>query len=329
LTAVVRGLLKRIRELVARILRWALTTFAELIERLAQVGLIQSGIVLAAQTFLALFPLLMALIAVLPAPTAHHLADSLRTRLGLGGESEQMLEHLIASQSQLRAGTTAVGALVVLASATSFTRALQRVYENSWQLPRTGLRGTVRGLGWLLGLIVYLGLLGVALRLSGSGATGTLTRTVVGIVASVALWWWTPFVLVSGRVRARALLPTGVLTAAAVLILGRVSTVVVPRTVASNERLYGTIGTVFAIESWLVIVACTLVACAVVGAVAAQASGPIGVLARGGSDPDGWHREARRLRRRKAHGPGRDIRHGAGVTTDSDVDASPPPPSQV
>lgn len=323
-----RGLLNRVRGLVARILRWVFTTFATLIERLAQVGLIQSGIVLAAQTFLALFPLLMALIAVLPATSAHHLADTVRARLGLGGETQQMLEHLVAGRSQVSGASTAVGAIVVLASATSFTRALQRVYENSWQLPRMGIRGTVRGIGWLLGLVVYLGLLGLALRLAGTGTAASVLRSVIGVLAAVALWWWTPFVLVSGRVRARALLPTGLLTAAAILILGRVSTVVVPRSVKNNERLYGTIGTVFAIESWLVVVAVTLVACAVVGAVAAQATGPIGALARGSTDADAWHRQARRVLR-KTPGTDRDIRHGAGVTTDSDVDAPQPPPSQV
>jgi hypothetical protein len=87
------------------------------------------------------------------------------------------------------------------------------------------------------------------------------------------------------------------LTAAAMLVLGKVSTVVVPRTIRNNERQFGTIGVVFAIESWLVIVGCTIVAAAVVGAVLAQTGGPIGRLARGPAGPDAWRREPRPRRR--------------------------------
>jgi len=112
-------------------------------------------------------------------------------------------------------------------------------------------------------------------------------------VGAVLLWWWTPYLLLLGRVRARSLLPGGLLTAAAMLVLGKVSSVVLPRTVRNNERQFGTIGMVFAIESWLVVVACTIVLAAVVSAVAAQADGPFGRLARGAADLDGWRRAGR------------------------------------
>jgi uncharacterized BrkB/YihY/UPF0761 family membrane protein len=108
----------------------------------------------------------------------------------------------------------------------------------------------------------------------------------------------TPYVLLLGRVRLRALLPGGLLTAAAVLILGRVASIVLPRSVASNERHFGTIGVVFAIESWLVVVACAIVGMAVIGAVVVQTDGPVGHLARGSANVESWRREPRRLSRR-------------------------------
>jgi len=264
-----------------------------LLERLRAVGLVQSGVVLAAQTFLALFPLLMAAAALLPKGASDALRNTLRHRVGVSGRTDESVGALVASRSDLRGAITVAGAIVVLASATSFTRALQRVYENSWELPRVGLKGSLRGLMWLGGLIVYLSVLGAGLRFAGSGATGSAIRGLLVVVLAFVLWWWTPYVLLSGRVTARALLPTGLLTAAVLLVMGQLSTVVVPRTVRSNERQFGTIGAVFAIESWLVVISCAIVGAAVVGAVLAQAHGPVGQLARGDDDPEAW----RRLRR--------------------------------
>src|SRR5262249_27298049 len=153
---------------------------------------------------------------------------------------------------------------VVLASATSFTRALQRVYENAWQLPRLGLRGSFRGLAWLLALIAYLVVLGLGIRLTASPAPGvTVLRAVLIIVSAFGLWWMTPFLLLCGRIRARALLLTGALTAAGLVIAARVSTMVLPRIVRSNEQHFGTIGVVFAIQSWLVIIGGIIVSAAI------------------------------------------------------------------
>jgi len=64
-----------------------------------------------------------------------------------------------------------------------------------------------------------------------------------------------------------------------------------PRLVRNQEQQYGTIGVVFAIQSWLVVVAGVIVGAAVVGAVANQVAGPIGRLARGSPDPAAWRRE--------------------------------------
>jgi membrane protein len=283
-----------------RAMQWALRKFGTLIDRLVAVGVIHSGIVLAAQTFLALFPLLIGIVALLPASIGSGISKSLRSRVGISGSTDQMVSQIVVSRDDLHGGITAIGVIVVLASATAFTRALQRVYEQSWALPRLGVRGSLRGLMWLVGLMCYLLLLSTAIQYAGTGLPGTVVRTALAIISAVLLWWLTPFILLAGRVRLRSLLPGGLITAAAMLALGAVSAAVVPRTIRSNEQQFGTIGVVFAIESWLVIVGCTIVAAAIVGAVVVQTSGPIGRLARGRADLDAWRREPRRRHRRPA-----------------------------
>src|SRR5689334_1650353 len=71
------------RERVRRLIAWFLGTFATLLERLASVGLIYSGVVLAAQTLMALLPLLIVVIALLPTWAGASLAQNLRDRLGI------------------------------------------------------------------------------------------------------------------------------------------------------------------------------------------------------------------------------------------------------
>jgi len=267
-----------------------LKPFETLLERMVSVGLVSSGVILAAQTFLALTPLLMAVTALLPAEAAAGVQETLRERFGVSGTSDAAVSQLVNNRDDLRGGLTVVGAIVVLASATSFARALQRVYELAWGLPRLGLRGRIRGLMWLFGVVVYVALLGTAVRLAGGGATGTALRGVLVTTGGVLLWWWTPYVLLDRRVRPRALLPGGLLTAGALLAVGLVGSVYVPRSVRSNERQFGTIGVVFAIESWLVVVGCVLVGAAVVAAVAAQTDSRLGRLWRGTADVNGWRR---------------------------------------
>jgi membrane protein len=276
-----------------RLVEWVLRTFATLLERLASVGLVYSGVVLAAQTLMALLPLCIVLVALLPEWVGTALAQTLRARLGISGETDAEVGSLIANRSSL-GGLSVISVVVVLASATSFTRALQRVYELSWGLPRLGLRGSVRGVVWLLGFAAYLGVAGLTLHYLHGGIPASAAKVTVGAIGAVGLWWWTPYVLLMGRVRIRALLPCGLLTGVAVLALGRASVIFVPRAIHNNERRFGTIGVLIAVQSWLVVVSCTIVAAAVVGAVAAQTGGPLGALARGSTDPDGWRKSRRR-----------------------------------
>jgi membrane protein len=275
-------------------------TFGGLIERLAAVGVVTSAVVLAAQAFLALIPLLLAIIALAPPSVADVLIGQMRDRFGISGDTNTMIVELTGQRDQLRSTITVVSAVVVLLSATAFTRALQRTYEAAWGLPRVGLRGSLRGLVWLAGLVVYLTLIGLGLRLAGGGVPGSVVRGVLVVAGALLLWWWTPFLLLLGRVAPRALIPTGVLTAAGALTLGAVSNVVVPRMVRTNERQYGTIGAVFAIESWFVVVAAAIVLAGVAGAWLGQHPGRLGQAIRGA---EGWERRPRRLvrpRRRSA-----------------------------
>jgi len=285
----------RLRAGLADAISWA-TRFAQ---RLAAVRVVESSLVLAAQAFLALFPLAIVAYAVLPTDAANGLIDTLRSRFGLSGGSADAMHDLIGARSSLRQGLSFLGFAIVLGSATSFTRAMQRVYERAWGLDKLGLRGAWRGLAWVVGIVVYFGLIGFLVHVIRHGGISTALTTVVGF----GLWWWTPFLLLGGRVRARVLLPGAVLTTFAQLAVTLVSVIVLPRAIRNNESTYGPIGAVFAIESWLVVVAGVLVTGAAIGAEIGLSAGRFGSWLRGHTDPEhGWQRVPARPARKRRDG---------------------------
>lgn len=279
---------------------WSMVAKArELIDRLLAVRIVESSIVLAAQAFLAMFPLVIVAYAFLPSGAATGLLDQLRVRLGLGSATTDALQKLIGDRSDVQQSLSAVSILIVIGSATAFTRALQRVYQYAWDLPKLGLTAIWRGVVWLVGIIAYLGVVGSLSReIHRGGATAFLS-----VVLGFGVWWWTPYLLLGGRVCWRVLLPGAIITSTAQALVTLISALVMPRTISNNESNYGPIGVVFAVESWLVVVAGVLVAGAALGAAIGVDSGRLGTWARGSSDPDAWRREPvswRERRRRKA-----------------------------
>jgi membrane protein len=261
-------------------------------ERLIAIRIVETSIVLAAQAFLALFPLILVVAAIVPRDVSTGLLNELRSRFGVSGTSAGALQSLLNDRGALQQSLSALSFLLVIGSATAFTRALQRMYQNSWGLPKLGLRGLWRGLAWLVGLVAYLSVLGTIAHLIHHGGVLAPVSSVLGF----GLWWWTPFLLLGGRVRARALIPAAVIITVAQLVTGLVSSAIVPRTIRSNESNYGPIGAVFAFESWLVIVMGVLVVGTALGAAIGLANNRLGRWIRGTSDPDGWRRVPKPVR---------------------------------
>ncbi|WP_436771370.1 YhjD/YihY/BrkB family envelope integrity protein, partial [Yinghuangia sp. YIM S09857] len=279
---------------------WEASVLGRSVARALEIQITDRMMALAAQAFLALMPLVIVVAVAAPDSVSTGLVDAMRTKVGLGnGSTTRNVQTLATSAAET--GVTVLGFLLVLLSATSFSRALQRVYERSWRLSPGGLRSAWRPLAWIVGMIAYFVLLGFTFKVTHGGGPMTALRMTMAAGGSIALWWWTPFVLLSGRVRWRALLPTALATAVGTLALGAVSAKYVPHLLSTNERRYGTIGVAFAIESWLVVLFAVVLGATVLGAVMADTRGRLGVWARGSTDPEGWRRA-----------PGRTRKHGGG-----------------
>src|SRR6185369_16553720 len=165
-----------------------------------------------------------------------------------------------------------------------FTTALRRAYLRAWRRPPGGKAAGnyVRGGAWVAAFLVYMGLLGGARNVLGSGA-GIAAFVVVALALSTAVWWFTAWLMLRGQVRFRVLLPSGLITGIALSAYALSATVWMPNNVTSNNHQYGIFGVALALVAWFSGAAICIVVGACAGPVLAEDSGPIGRLVRGGA----------------------------------------------
>jgi len=236
--------------------------------QLVSVGILDMATRLAAQAFLTALPLLFAIASFSPAPVRQEFRRTVRLLLGTSGPVLAQVDEVYAGGDQARETWGAVGVLVAVLSATAFSRALQRLCERAWHLPRSGLRTVAWRWGaWLVVWVTALLFQGV-LR-DGFGA-GPLLGVPLQLVGACLLWWWTQHLLLAGRVGWLPLLPGALLTGLGVVLFSVVSGLWLPHSLRLSVERYGPLGSVFTLLSWLILFFATVVVGISVGYVIAH-----------------------------------------------------------
>jgi membrane protein len=269
-----------------------------LLNEVIRIEFIDRCMLIAAQGLLALIPMLVVLAAFLPDLTSQAV-NSFSEASGLGQTGESQVESQV-DPEQVRAQTGLIGIAITLFSATSFARAIQRMYERVWEIRHIGgVSGTRRCFLWLLGWLVTLQLVGGlrSLMHGMDGLAGEWVRFGVQSLFLTLLWWVTAWILLFGRVPWHKLAVGAVLTGCLGLIYNRTSSIVMPAYVNANADQFGTLGIILAISTWLIGFAALMVASAIVGRVVSEdptvrrvVSSLLELLAEG-------RRQVRRLRR--------------------------------
>ncbi|WP_084719102.1 YhjD/YihY/BrkB family envelope integrity protein [Streptacidiphilus carbonis] len=241
----------------------------EVTARLLSANLLDAATRLAAQAFLTSVPLLFALGAFAPEGLRSQFLDSLRSIFGVTGQVDQQLSAVLGDGGQeLRQTSGIIGLLMALVSATSFSRAMARVCERAWVLPKAGTRiAAWRWLLWVVALMAQLALQG-PLR-NGFGA-GLWLGVPLSFLLSGAVWWWTQHLLLVARVGWLPLLPGAVLSAAAMTALALTARIYMPTALNRALSQYGSLGLVLAALSWLIVLCAAITFAVTIGAVLAQ-----------------------------------------------------------
>ncbi|GGV89569.1 hypothetical protein GCM10015535_43650 [Streptomyces gelaticus] len=244
---------------------------SELTARLLSANLLDAATRLAAQAFLASVPLLFAFAAFAPLAVRNQLLESLRAMFGLTGQANKELSQVLESSpdNSLNETSGTIGLVVTLLSATSFSRAMARVCERAWRLPRAGTR--IAAWRW----IVWLPVLVLVVLLQGPIRNGFGAGLWLGVpllfLVSTGVWLWTQHLLLAGRVSWPPLLPGAVLAAAATSALALTASLYMPTALDRALHEYGSLGLVLTLLSWLIVVCAAVTFAVTIGAVLAEA----------------------------------------------------------
>jgi membrane protein len=248
-------------DLAAARARFERSLVGEIARELARVEAIDRALALASKLFVAVIPLSIIIRAV--GPGGGSFGEELVLRLGLTGGGASATRTLFASSGEVRGAVSVVGLVIVLYSMRSFTRALQRVYLEVWELRPQRLDAFVRQITWIVGFIAYTSLLAPVRDLERRHGLLSLYAA-TAILCSVAFWLWTPYVLLGRRIHWRRMLPTGVLTAVGIALYSIGTAIFLPAIFTKNAERYGLIGIAFGLVTWLFAYAGVVIVCAVV-----------------------------------------------------------------
>ena len=253
-----------------RLRTWLEQTYAgRCVERTIEMRPFDRALALASRAFVALLPLAIVTTALSPAARDGGFAGGLIDRFELTGNGAAAVRELFATPSEVKGGVTAFGVLVMLYSVYSFARLLARTYEAAWHLPKAGVGGAARGILWVLELALYVALLAPIRRIVDDNA-GSVVSDVVSIALATLVWMVTPYLLLAGRVRYRALLPTALLTAVSMGIGSVVAQFYLPNAITTSAERYGLVGVAFTFVSLLIGLSAVVVVAAAIGAVTAE-----------------------------------------------------------
>jgi|EndMetStandDraft_3_1072993.scaffolds.fasta_scaffold232523_2 membrane protein len=264
-----RRVIAWVRDLVYRVLD-LVPPVRRTVDELLRVEFVDRAVVIAAQGLLTLIPLVVVLAAFLPSELTTLGVDRLEAVTGIGKASADLIEDQVVDVGDVRTQTGVVGLVITVLSASSFARAVQRMYERIWERRHLGgFRGRRLCLGWLVGWLVGLQALSLVGWLAGRVDVEALAPVwvVVRVAAASLLWWWTLHVLLAGRVAWRRLAVSAGLTGTAVVVYSAGSAVVMPRYASSTAQQFGTLGLVLTVATWLVGLAGVMVVAGVIGRV--------------------------------------------------------------
>jgi uncharacterized BrkB/YihY/UPF0761 family membrane protein len=254
------------RERAARTLTfWLRPEFVlRVVNRFQKLAGFDRSIALASAALTATIPLMIVASAVASELGGKGTADRIIDRYELTGGGAEAVRDIFSPASGTSTSLGVIGFLFLMVAVLSFSRAVQRLFEQTWELEPLSVRNTFNGLLWIGGLGLYAALSGVlqaALGHSRLDITATLLATPLSAVFLV----WSGWVLSSKRIGRQDLLPFGIVGAATLAVYSLGAAVYVPHLFSTYATRYGVIGAVFAMISALFLAMVTLVGSAAAG----------------------------------------------------------------
>jgi membrane protein len=254
------------RERVVRSLTfWLRPEFVlRVVNRFQKVAGFDRSIALASGALTAMIPLTIVVSAVASQLGGKGTADRVIDRYDLTGGGAEAVKDVFAPPEGSSTSIGILGFLFLMVAVLSFTRGVQRLVEQTWELEPLSVRNTFNGLLWIGGLVLYLALSGILHAVLGRTRL-ELSAALLATPLTAAFLVWSGRVLSAKRIERQDLLPFGIFGAVLLALYSVGATVYVPHLFSSYSTRYGVIGAVFAMISALFAVLVVLVGSAAAG----------------------------------------------------------------
>jgi len=238
------------RERVIRTLTfWLRPEFVlRVVSRFQKVAGFDRSIALASSALTATIPLTIVASSLSSQLGGRETAERVIDRYELTGGGAEAVTDVFSPPSGTSTSIGILGALFVLIAVLSFTRAVQRLFELTWELEPLSVRNTVNGLVWIGGLSVWIVVSGAIHALLGVGRL-ELVPTLVIVPLSVVFLIWSGRMLSAKRLSRDDLLPFAVIGSGLFAAYSVWVTVYVPHLFSTYATRYGVIGAVLALIS--------------------------------------------------------------------------------
>jgi uncharacterized BrkB/YihY/UPF0761 family membrane protein len=254
------------RERVVRTLTfWLRPEFVlRVVNRFQKVAGFDRAVALASAAFTATIPLMIVTCAVASELGGKGTADRIIDRYELTGGGAEAVRDIFSPPDGMSTTLGIVGFLFLIVTVLSFSRAMQRLVEQTWELSPLSVRNTFNGLLWVGGLAAYLALSGIIHTALGRSRL-ELSAALLGTPLTAAFLVWSGRVLSAKRIERQDLYPFGIVGAVVLAACSVAATVYVPHLFSSYATRYGVIGAVFAMISAIFIAMVVLVGSAAAG----------------------------------------------------------------
>ena len=230
---------------------------------------------LAAQAFTSIFPLVIAALSFFNRPDAGWLSEHLADTLGLPERSRSILESALPESNETAATFGLLGLLIVLVSATSFSRALTRMYAKAWAISSPGWSQPWRWIAAVVAIAASAVLLR-ALQRAGEGSdAGMAGALLLTFLVNCVVWTWVPSVLLARKISWPWLAPGGVLMGVVTVASFFASRIYMPHALEYASEKFGDLGVAFTYIGWLFAVAFALIVATLIGVVLTREPGPM------------------------------------------------------
>jgi membrane protein len=239
------------REGVVRTLTfWVRPHFVlRVVNRFQEVAGFDRSIALASGALTAAIPLAMVVGAVASQLGGEGLAERIIDRYDLTGGGADAVSDVLASPAGTSTSFGLIGFVFLLGAALSFSRVVQRLFEQTWELTPLSVRNTLNGLRWIGGLVVYMALAGFIHAVLGSSALELIGASLLVMPLSAVFLAWSGWLLSARRIGRKDLVPFAILGALLLAMYSIAAQLYLPHLFSTYATRYGVIGAVFALIS--------------------------------------------------------------------------------